>query len=150
MKTRLLLAAALLVAAGGLARSQDKALERGELDKRVVTAVYESAVAGTEIFNKGKHEECLRLYQGTLLAVVPLLDHKPKLQATVKQRLKRAEGMKVLLIPNDANLKDGSPKGVSVRRRAAPGRGARAGTKRPFYGVLGIRRPFYRVKCLTG
>jgi len=94
MKTRLLMAAVLLFAAGGLARTQDKPLERGELDKRVVIAVYESAVAGTDIFNKGRHEECLRLYQGTLLAVAPLLDHRPKLQATVKQRLKRAEGMR--------------------------------------------------------
>lgn len=94
MKTRLLLAAALLIVVGGLARSQDKPLERIELDKRVVTAVYESALAGTDIFNKGKHEECYRLYQGTLLAVVPLLDHKPKLQGAVKQRLDRAKGMK--------------------------------------------------------
>jgi hemoglobin len=95
MKTRLLLAAVLLIAAGGLTRAQDKPLDRAELDKRVVTTVYEAAVAGTKLFNDEKnYEGTFRLYQGTLLAVTPLLDHRPKLQATVKERLKRAAGMK--------------------------------------------------------
>ena len=94
MRARILLAVLVLFGAGGLTRAQDKPLERAELDKRVVGAVYETAVLGTDIFNKGNHEGCFRLYQGTLLAVAPMLDHRAKLQATVKERLKRASGMK--------------------------------------------------------
>jgi hemoglobin len=94
MRTRILLAVAVLFGAAGLTRAQDKPLERGDLDKRVVTVAYEAAKKGTDIFNAGNHEGCYRLYQGTLLAVAPLLDHRAKLQATVKERLKRADGMK--------------------------------------------------------
>ena len=94
MRARILLAVGVLFAAGGLTRAQDKPLERTELDKRVVGVVYDAAVKGTDIFNKGSHEGCYRLYEGTLMAVAPLLDHRPKLQATVKMRLERAAKLK--------------------------------------------------------
>jgi truncated hemoglobin YjbI len=85
-----------LVGAGGLTRAQDKPLERADLDKRIVGVVYEAARQGTDMFNPplSNHEGCFRLYQGTLMAVAPLLDHRPKLQATVKARLERATKMK--------------------------------------------------------
>ena len=94
MRARILAAALVLVGAVGLTRAQDKPLERADLDKRVVNATFETAKLGTEIFNKGNHEGCFRLYQGTLLGVAPLLDHRPKLQATVNMRLERAAKMK--------------------------------------------------------
>ena len=94
MRARVLLAVVVLFGAGGLTRAQDKPLERADVDKRVVATVYETAVLGTDIFNKGNHEGCFRLYQGTLMALAPMLDHRAKLQATVKERLKRASGMK--------------------------------------------------------
>ncbi len=94
MRARILAAVLVLVGAGWLTRAQDKPLERADLDKRVVGAAYETAVMGTDIFNKGNHEGCFRLYQGTLMGVAPLLDHRPKLQATVKMRLERASKMK--------------------------------------------------------
>ncbi len=96
MRTRVLFAVVILFAAGGLTRAQDKPLERAEIDKRVVAVVYETAKMGTDMFNapSNNHEGCFRLYQGTLMALVPMLDHKPKLQATVKLRLERAKGMK--------------------------------------------------------
>src|SRR5437016_4200702 len=49
MRTRILLAVVILFGAGGLARAQDKPLERTDLDKRVVGAVYEAALRGTDI-----------------------------------------------------------------------------------------------------
>lgn len=94
MRARILMAVLALVGAVGLTRADDKPLDRTELDKRIVATVYESAVTGTDIFNKGAHAECVRLYQGTLMAVVPLLDHRAKLQSDVKARLERAKGMK--------------------------------------------------------
>lgn len=94
MRARVLAAAVLFAAVGGLVRADDKALERLDLDTRIVKTVYEAALLGTEVFNKGKHEECFRLYQGTLSAVYPLLDHRPKLAATVKAKMEKANGMK--------------------------------------------------------
>jgi hemoglobin len=68
-------------------------LERMELDRRIVKAVFDSASLGTEIFNKGNFEGCYRLYQGTLMAVQPLLDQRPKLAQSVKDKLDRAKSM---------------------------------------------------------
>ncbi|MBY0457389.1 MAG: group 1 truncated hemoglobin [Gemmataceae bacterium] len=94
MRTKLLMAALLLAAAGGLTRADDKPLDRADLDKRIVGVVYEAAVKGTNLFNDLKnpsgHVECVRLYQGTLEAIMPLLDHRPKLQKGVKTRLETA------------------------------------------------------------
>jgi hemoglobin len=95
MRARIFLAALVLIGAGSLARSADeKPLDRTEVDKRVVNAVYEAAVTGTEIFNKGGHAECYRLYQGVLIGVVPMLDHRAPLQTKAKMRLERAAKMK--------------------------------------------------------
>ncbi len=93
MRARILMAVLVLIGAVGLTRADEKPLDRSELDKRVVAIVYETAVRGTDIFNKGAHGECARLYEGTLLAVAPLLDHRPKLQSDVKARLERASKM---------------------------------------------------------
>jgi hemoglobin len=93
MRARITLAALALVAAGALARAEDKPVDRADLDKRIVGAVYESASLGTDIFNKGNHEGCYRLYEGTLLALVPMLDHRSVLQGKVKLRLDRAAKM---------------------------------------------------------
>jgi hemoglobin len=94
MRARVLLAVLAVFVAGGLVRAQDKPLERADLDKRIVGVVYEAAVKGTDVFNKGDHGGCARLYEGTLIAVVPMLDHRAKLQATVKARLERSAKMK--------------------------------------------------------
>jgi hemoglobin len=69
-------------------------LERLELDRRIVNVVYETALLGTEIYNKGNHEGCYRLYQGCLLALESLLDHRPKLQQTVREKLTLASRLR--------------------------------------------------------
>jgi hemoglobin len=84
MRARFVLALTLLGATVSLARADDKPVDRAEIDKRVVAVVYEAAVAGTNLFNAGNHEGCYRLYQGTVNALVPMLDHRAKLQSTVK------------------------------------------------------------------
>ena len=91
MRTRTLLAALILAAAGGLTRADDKPVERTDLDRKIANAVYESALLGTDLFNNQKnYDGCYRLYQGTLIAVTPLLDHRSVLQGKVKMRLERA------------------------------------------------------------
>jgi hemoglobin len=94
MRTRFLTALVLVLAIGSVIQAEEKPLDRTDLDKRIVKVVYETAVLGTEIFNKGNHEGCFRLYQGSLLALQPMLDHRPKLASTVKDKLEKAKGMK--------------------------------------------------------
>jgi len=81
-------------AVSAIARADDRPLERGEVDRRVVWALYETTVLGTEIFNKGKHDECTRLYQGALIGIQPLLDHRPRLKESVKEKVDRAKSLK--------------------------------------------------------
>ncbi len=79
---------------GPTAQGTGQPLERLELDRRIVTTVYETALLGTDIYNKGNHEGCYRLYQGCLLALESLLDHRPKLQQMVREKLTLASRLK--------------------------------------------------------
>jgi hemoglobin len=90
MRVRAAVAVGLFVVAAGVAAAQSGPLDRVEQDKRTARVVHDSALLGSELFNKGNHEGCFRLYQGTLLAVQPMLDHRPKLAALVKDRLDKA------------------------------------------------------------
>jgi hemoglobin len=97
MAARVFAATALLLAVGVLTRADDKPLDRGELDKRVVKAVYDAALQGTEMWNKAaNYEGCFRLYQGTLAAVIPLLDHRPKLAMSTKAKLDKAKSLSAI------------------------------------------------------
>jgi hemoglobin len=94
MRGRILGAVALLVTVGTFCRADDKPLDRAKVDERVVKAVYETALLGTDIFNKGKHEECFRLYQGVLIGLQPMLDHRPDLMKSVRAKMEKARSMK--------------------------------------------------------
>src|SRR5262245_215348 len=89
MRFRLFLLAFVVVAAAGPAAAADP-LPLTELDKRVVKIVYDAEVIGVDLYNGGKHEECLRVYQGTLLALGALLDHRPEVAKTIKTALEKA------------------------------------------------------------
>lgn len=69
-------------------------LERSDLDRRTAIAVFECTSLGSAIYNKGNHDGCYRLYQGTLIAIQPLLDHRPKLAERIKLSLDRAKNMR--------------------------------------------------------
>ncbi len=80
---------ALTVAAYG----QDKpaALSRAELDKRIATLIYETVKDGVDLYNAGKVEECLRLYQGSLKVIGGLLDHRPTTAKAIQDALATAK-----------------------------------------------------------
>lgn len=84
MPARALLAAFVLVAAGP-AHAQpvpDKAQ-----DGRVRAAVTAVITAGAPTFNKGDQAGCCRIYEGGLLALIPMLDHRPDVQRATKAGL---------------------------------------------------------------
>jgi len=93
MWVRLLAAVGLAVGCGAAA-ADEKPFDRTELDKRVAKAAHDAVAFGTDLFNKGNHEGCFRLYQGTLATLHPLLDHRPKLAAVVRDRLDKARDAK--------------------------------------------------------
>jgi hemoglobin len=67
-------------------------LERAELDKRIVKVVFDATLFGTELYNnKNDTDGCFRIYQGALMVVQPLLDHRPKLAQLVKEKLDRSK-----------------------------------------------------------
>ena len=93
MRARTAVAVWLFAVSAGLAVAQPGPLDRAEQDRRTARVVHDSALLGSELFNKGNHEGCFRLYQGTLLAVQPMLDHRPKLALFVKEQLERSAAM---------------------------------------------------------
>jgi hemoglobin len=72
----------------------DKPIPRNEIDKWAANTVHQAAKYGTELFNGGNYEGCFRIYQATLVAVWPLLDHRPKLVALVQDHLNKAWQLK--------------------------------------------------------
>jgi hemoglobin len=94
MVTRISLAVSLLGLCCVAVRADDRPLERAELDKRAAMVAYQAALAGTPMFNSGDHDGCARLYQGTLQALLPMLDHKPKLAATIAEKLESAKTLR--------------------------------------------------------
>src|SRR5262245_33328835 len=73
------------------ARAGDGPSKNKELDDRLKVGVYEAMALGVQLFNSGDHPGCFRVYQGSLTAIAPLLDHRPPLQAAVKKGLEAAK-----------------------------------------------------------
>lgn len=77
------------------ARGADAAaLPRADLDGRARRVLADAVNAGAAVFNAGDHGGCYRLYQGTLMALQPLLDHRPGWQDRIARGLERARGLR--------------------------------------------------------
>jgi truncated hemoglobin YjbI len=70
----------------------DMAVSRGDLDGRAHQAASDVISLGAPMFNSGNREGCLRLYQGTLIALRTTLDHRPELVAAIDAKLAVAKG----------------------------------------------------------
>ena len=46
---------------------------------------------GADLYNQGEPAACYRLYQGSLLTVRPLFDHKPELQKAIADGIASAQ-----------------------------------------------------------
>jgi hemoglobin len=61
----------------------------GELDKRIRRAAHDAASAGTDLYNSGNHEGCARLYEGAIIALLPLVESKPDMADHLRSALSR-------------------------------------------------------------
>jgi hemoglobin len=77
---------------GGLAAGQDKAPATAKSADKSLPAVLRTIInTGADLFNRGDHAGCYRLFQGALLAVHPQLESHPELQKAVDDALANAQ-----------------------------------------------------------
>jgi hemoglobin len=93
---RLGLAAACVLALAPAARTQEDraaALDRPALEQAINRVLRDVINTGADLFNPpvGDHAGCYRLYQGALMTVKPILDHRPDLQKAITTGLADAQ-----------------------------------------------------------
>jgi|SRR5579884_3566848 len=74
--------------------ADEKKAEKGEhagKNKAIVDSLATVINKGADIFNSGDYYGCYRLYEGALLGVKPLLEHKPALQKRIDDAFAEAE-----------------------------------------------------------
>jgi hemoglobin len=78
---------------GNLAAAEDSPAppNRRNLDRRVFETVRDVINQGADLYNGGNPTACCYLYQGALMTLPPLLEHRPDLQRTVRAGLATAQ-----------------------------------------------------------
>jgi hemoglobin len=90
------LALALLAGAGRAAEDKAAPLESKALDTALYNNLRDVINRGADLYNSGDWAGCYRLYEGALMAVKPLLDHRKGLQAEITKGITDAERDPVL------------------------------------------------------
>src|SRR5262245_56655391 len=65
--------------------ADSKPTERTAADRRAAKGAVDAIGVGSDLYNRGNHEGCYRVYQGAVVALLPGLDHRPKLAEVVKE-----------------------------------------------------------------
>jgi hemoglobin len=91
--TRFLLAVIAASVCGLAARADDKMIAPADLDKKAYKAAFAAADLGTKAFNAGDQGGCLKLYEGTLMTLGMVLDHRPDLVKTITDQMAAADRM---------------------------------------------------------
>lgn len=95
MRKHFLAALAVAILACGASAQDPRPLARAELDKRARKIAYETVEVGVGLFNAGErsptplvnYEGTARLYEGTLMALVQMLDHRPDTVKVIQAKL---------------------------------------------------------------
>lgn len=70
-----------------------QSLSTKELDARIEKQLFEVLTMGTDIYNRGSHDACFRLYQGSLMSITGFLDHRPDQKTKITRVLKATDQM---------------------------------------------------------
>jgi hemoglobin len=90
---------AVLVLAGAAdqeKRPNGKPLDRKTLDESIYQSLRSIINHGADLYNQGDWNGCYRLWEGALMSLKPMLDHRPKLQETINDGLSKARQDPVL------------------------------------------------------
>lgn len=91
---------AVLVLAGAAAAQEKKPaakpLDRKTLDESIYQSLRGIIDHGADLYNQGDWNGCYRLWEGALLSLKPMLDHRPKLQGAIDGGLSKARQEPVL------------------------------------------------------
>jgi hemoglobin len=87
---------ALLAAAGRAQNPPPGAPERKGPDAILYNTLRDVINRGADLYNRGDWAGCYRLYEGALMALQPLLEHRPELQKAISDGLAKAESDAVL------------------------------------------------------
>jgi len=90
---RFLLVAFAVAAVGVAARADDKMISPADLDKKANKAAFDAADTGTKTYNAGDQGGCLKLYEGTLMTLGMMLDHRPDLVKVITDQMAAADKM---------------------------------------------------------
>src|SRR5215469_1232783 len=79
----------------GVARAQDKKpaekpLDRKALDESIYQNLRGTIDHGASLYNQGDWNGCYRLWEGALMTLKPMLDHRPKLQEAIESGIAEA------------------------------------------------------------
>jgi hemoglobin len=88
----LFVACLMTAAAAGAVRAEDKKteakpLERRSLDENIYQTLHGIINQGADMYNWGDWNGCYRLWEGALMSVRPLFDHRPTLQPIIDKAL---------------------------------------------------------------
>jgi truncated hemoglobin YjbI len=89
--TRFLLAVLAACVYGLAVRADDKMISPADLDKKANKAAFDAADVGTKTFNAGDQPGCLKLYEGSLMTLATVLDHRPDLVKVIKEQMAAAD-----------------------------------------------------------
>jgi hemoglobin len=85
------LAALIAVAPAVAATDADaKPLDRAALDQQIYKTLRDVINKGADLYNNGDQNGCYRLYEGAVLALQPLLDHRPEIQKAITKGVDNA------------------------------------------------------------
>src|SRR4051794_9773781 len=93
MTVRLSLPCVALLIVSSIASAADPQ-PRPDVDARVAQGLAAVLSVGVPMYKGGDREGCARLYHGGLLAVKPLLDHRPDLQTKIQARLDQTRSVR--------------------------------------------------------
>lgn len=87
---QLTVCAVFLALAGGAAAQDDAPLDRKALDQQVYTTLRGVINRGADMYNAGDYAGCYRLFEGALLTVKPLIEHRPDVQKSIDRGMAEA------------------------------------------------------------
>jgi hypothetical protein len=85
------LALPLIAGAAGPPEKSPAPAEAKALDTKVYATLRDVINRGAELYNRGEWSACYRIYEGSLMTLQPLLDHRPELQKAISAGLASAE-----------------------------------------------------------